>query len=583
MYSAAFGGRAGRSKGKKPKKKGKKGACPLCGKKGHLPKDCPTPPPAPDNHAKGAGSGIAHKTSRKASAKLKKKQEQTKLRTTTPLVLPLGFYAATTPTAATPTPTTTTPPYLLFDTGSNIGDTLDTLAASTTTKTKGKKKKNKTVTTSGPATIYNQALFHPTSSPCNYGGNISCQYLKAGRPIKIKDNTLLFNIVQADPLSSFVLGLSPTYDMVPLVDSDDSDEEAVNDTEEIEYLMQEGCTALSESIDALNGNESPYNVVGVCARLDYTPSIVATRPGMSHLSQQRRLRAACRCALAKNMPVQIQVLPGPDERGQEEEADDEGSSNGGVGADVHVVKDLVSLLLDISAPGTSTPPLHIHLSKWCGKCDHVMKLLQAFPTTLYVGLDASVGYAKASRHKKECAFDIPLDRLVLDTGLAIPSTVNECLGDKAFNHGSLVPFVAGAIAAQKPKHVTAVDVAVAAGQNAVALYGQGLVERAEQWWTDNAKEVVLPVVENEQDTAMDAAESVGVGGGGDIVDTEQKKKKPKKKKKGKKNKHKEEERRAKQVEHSVGTTTSEMLEDGFDDLSFFAEDAPPPAPQTDAV
>ena len=56
-----------------------------------------------------------------------------------------------------------------------------------------------------------------------------------------------------------------------------------------------------------------------------------------------------------------------------------------------------------------------------------------------------------------------------------------------------------------------------------------------------------------------------------------------KKKKGKKNKHKEEERRAKQVNHSVGTTTSEMLEDGFDDLSFFAEDAPPPAPQTDAV
>ena len=34
---------------------------------------------------------------------------------------------------------------------------------------------------------------------------------------------------------------------------------------------------------------------------------------------------------------------------------------------------------------------------------------------------------------------------------------------------------------------------------------------------------------------------------------------------------------AKPGEHSVGNTTSEMLEDGFDDLSFFAEDAAPPA------
>lgn len=72
-YSASFGGRAGRAKGKTPKKKKSKIKCPLCGKNGHEEADCPRAQADSEDAegvgarggeaAKGgAGSGITHKT-----------------------------------------------------------------------------------------------------------------------------------------------------------------------------------------------------------------------------------------------------------------------------------------------------------------------------------------------------------------------------------------------------------------------------------------------------------------------------------------------------------------------------------------
>jgi hypothetical protein len=66
MYSATFGGRAGRSKKSGPKSK--KVKCLLCGAKGHDGDACPKKgdlkPTA--GAVGGAGSGITHKTSRRA-------------------------------------------------------------------------------------------------------------------------------------------------------------------------------------------------------------------------------------------------------------------------------------------------------------------------------------------------------------------------------------------------------------------------------------------------------------------------------------------------------------------------------------
>ena len=110
----------------------------------------------------------------------------------------------------------------------------------------------------------------------------------------------------------------------------------------------------------------------------------------------------------------------------------------------------------------------------------MIKLLGAFPDTLYVGMNACVGFGKAtSAH--ECAFDVPLKRLLLESNapLALPTKVQAAQGKGAFCHSGCIPFVAEAIAQQK-KTVSAEEVARAASENSVRLYGRGLASRAVQ-------------------------------------------------------------------------------------------------------
>jgi hypothetical protein len=151
------------------------------------------------------------------------------------------------------------------------------------------------------------------------------------------------------------------------------------------------------------------------------------------------------------------------------------------------------LRLNVTAGGAAVhegSPLKIQLGCWQGKCSHMLLLLKAFPDTLFIGMNASVGFAKSTR-AHECAFEVPLNRLILETDAphATPAPVAAALGRAAFCHSGLIPFVAAAIAEHKVGAVSpvgdagggtisAADVARAASENTARLYGGGVAARA---------------------------------------------------------------------------------------------------------
>ena len=531
MYSGTFGGRAGRSKGKAPKKKKKK--------KNKDEEKQETPPPVMQT---GAGSGVNHKTSRKAS---NTKTNNKKNNKDASILLPSGFSDSSLP--------------FFFDASSDVVDVLDKLAIA------NKKKKN-------GGDLYKTALFPPKQAT-KYGGGISHTFLKPGR---VWDEKRVKTVVDADPLISFVLGLSPAYDMIPIAIDSDADEDEIeaaeNDQEEIDILIQEGMEELMAALDVDKSQSNSGRIVGLYANLDYTPKMVSKRPGMRHVSQLRRLKAAAKCAVDRNLPLQIRITPGSDpatdndkETNKVQPVENNATTSTDSSPDVQVVQDLVRVLLEC------TPP-RIHLSRWCGKSDHLLKILKAFPvSTLWIGLDASVGFAKASTNKKECAFEIPLDRLLLESSTSIPAPVAAVLKGKAFFcHGGLIPFVAEAVAEQKPTHVTALEVSKIASENVVACYGTDMMERATLY---HAVREVVKVEDAKEDSKGTVGQSSIVEGA--MVKDEEterikvvKKKKVKKKKKGKRDKSEKE----KAKEDDVAVV------DGFDDMSFFADE--PPAPST---
>jgi hypothetical protein len=146
------------------------------------------------------------------------------------------------------------------------------------------------------------------------------------------------------------------------------------------------------------------------------------------------------------------------------------------------MKDLARILVEMTPESESSNSLKVHLVCWNGTSENLMKILKAFPDTVYVGMNAAVGFAKASV-AHECAFDVPLDRLLLETDSpnTIPATVVAGMGRKAYCHSGHVPIVAAAIAEQKRNSgYSAIDVARIASKNTVALYGRGIAERQQE-------------------------------------------------------------------------------------------------------
>jgi Tat protein secretion system quality control protein TatD with DNase activity len=460
-----YGGRSGRAKGKQSQPKKNKNRCGLCHEKGHFETDCPTATAADiaawnlraKSNSGGAGSGISHKTSRKA----KTLDEPNSNEGAPALILPEGFFPLSEVTAAQ----CEDEPYLYFDAGCDVGDTLDYISSLSRRKTKAS----------------NQYQKELAASAFHYGGCICRQLIKPTKPWKV-DAPRRSSMVEADKRIWFAIGLASGFVQD---EEDDDDEEAVD--------------AL---VDAILADQS---VVAVYCKLDYSPEILEF-PGQDCESQLWRLRATCKAAIQENVPIQIRV---------------DGMTND----DSSVIRDMAKTLVEQQQQ--TEQQLKIHLVSWAGKCDVMIKLLQAFPDTLYVGMNGTVGFAKSS-DAHECAFDVPLNRLLLETDapLAIPTQVNNSMGKTAFCHPGLVPFVAAAIADLK-KTLSADAVARVASENTVALYGRGVAERAADA-ADVFAEALGGLPEIEQDAAEEGGESIKE----QQFETKQERKKKKKKKKG---------------------------------------------------
>ena len=204
------------------------------------------------------------------------------------------------------------------------------------------------------------------------------------------------------------------------------------------------------------------SVVGFFAELDFQSNTRGSRS-----AQIRRLRtmidASARSAAVGEHSGSIELRPPLSAMPGSDVADPDPY--------VDAVRELVKCMLERAGGENrdSGNGVAVHLSSWAGSCDNMIKLLGAFPN-LMVGMNGAVSFSKAT-DLHACAFDVPLDRLLLETGspLFVPSSVAESLGRDAINHSGLIPFVAEAVAQQKssaPSGCSAVDVALACGRRA---------------------------------------------------------------------------------------------------------------------
>eukprot|EP00586_Coscinodiscus_wailesii_P006956 CAMPEP_0172491830 /NCGR_PEP_ID=MMETSP1066-20121228/22724_1 /TAXON_ID=671091 /ORGANISM="Coscinodiscus wailesii, Strain CCMP2513" /LENGTH=543 /DNA_ID=CAMNT_0013261079 /DNA_START=53 /DNA_END=1684 /DNA_ORIENTATION=+ len=225
-------------------------------------------------------------------------------------------------------------------------------------------------------------------------------------------------------------------------------------------------------------------IVGMFCRLDYSNEMegVSDKESDSYrdrwASERSRLTATIKAAASAKVPIQIQISPGAPagttkptttpHHGDNKDHEEDGTH-------LHppsppdpyssAVRDLGAILLSATA---AAPNLLVHLSCWNGTADHMTSLLRTFPRNVYIGMDGTASFSKAAR-AHECAFDVPLDRLVLETGSCIPAAVAAALGREAFVHCGHVPFVAAAVG--RFKNVDAECVARRASENTVRLYG----------------------------------------------------------------------------------------------------------------
>ena len=463
-YSSKFGGRAGKEKKSAPKPSAKKVKCLLCQQKGHDATKCPK----------------------------NKEQHLTPLPTTSGGGGAGSGIAHKTSRKASSNnnkeqdddndnnilPPNNDNPYFVFDAGCDVGASMDGLAILF------KVPEKKCIST------YNTAVCSTT--PLIYGGAICRQYIKANKPIWKKNAPRVNMMMEADPRLFFVIGLG--HGFCEGGDDDDDDDDAMD--------------ALADALD------DDDRVVGFCAKLDYAPDMIA-RTNVA--TQIRRLKTTCDIAMQEGVPIQIQVGSTNSESSSSSSSDE---SSG------QILKDLATVLLDV-IPQDDETPLQVHLSSWSGTSDTMLKLLKAFPDTLYIGMNPTVGFGKAAT-AHACAFDIPLDRLLLETDNIIPAPISKSLGRKAFAHSGLVPHCAVAVADQKK--IPPEDVARAASENTVRLYGRGIGRRAKEAVVEAAarvaqqqKQILLAEEQEEEEAANNNKEQ---------VETKQDQKKKKKKKQG---------------------------------------------------
>ena len=259
----------------------------------------------------------------------------------------------------------------------------------------------------------------------------------------------------------------PVEDILGTKDEDDDDDDQGCPVR-LYYVL--GLTSAFNCSDKAQCNEATQAMVetiqshaeqtiAVGSSLDFRPETVS-QSGLDAQSQLHRLAATWRAAGLAKVPWQLHLLPGAASLVDSDSV-----------AGTAYAKVLLDAQAQLAAAIDAYPDLRVHVVGWSGKATHMMALLQAFPRNICaLGLDGTVTFAKAA-DLHECAFDIPLDRLVLETSTVIPSQVNQKLGRHAFFHSGCWPFVAQSVAEHK-KTVAVEQVVQAANENALALYPQ---------------------------------------------------------------------------------------------------------------
>lgn len=478
----------GRQKKKKSlEERRAKQRCHLCGALGHIPRLCPGKDADDIIHAKDN-----HKSGRKKGP-TKKKGPATTVHSQfidgyDPVLFPKGFsrnhYYTNRDRIQQEDGSEQEQPFLFYDAGCDSVATLEYIRAGGRCHHSSQHKFEMSHTAA--VAVY-QATLDKAKSSFHYGGRISRSYVKAKHLLwdpkmdgGFNDNNDNDNNVW------YILGLDPDFLSNSAIGNGDVDSGKE--------------TSISSLVVAHENH--PSSVVGFFCHLDYSciqvQSTTATtttkidKECKDREDQIRRLFWTCQAATKVGVSIQIRVLPAaPLSRRQAHTMDptapnimDPTNNNYR-----HVMADLEALLRQIFL---HMPSLKVHLSCWSGDAADMNRLLATWPQNVWIGMDASVTFAKVLR-AHECAFDIPLSRLVLETGgpATIPSSISKAQKGRraAFCcHSGLIPFVAEAIAKLKASRssatlvgtagdtstgvVTAVTVARSASENTRLLYPQ---------------------------------------------------------------------------------------------------------------
>lgn len=219
---------------------------------------------------------------------------------------------------------------------------------------------------------------------------------------------------------------------------------------------------------------SSPEIVGMFADLDYAPKSLRR---VDRKAQCQRLRATLRAAHETNdTTVQIRVSPGaPTGKHSHQGGDSDHPYDLAMVELKLILKDFLPQHLNIK----------IHLSCWNGTPADMNELLQDHPDQIFIGMDATVTFSKASL-AHECAFDVSPTQLVLETGQPelIPSAIAKSQGREAFGHAVYsIPWVAHGVAQHNrtlmgDRRMNAQAIARVASVNTVRLYPGMLLERA---------------------------------------------------------------------------------------------------------
>lgn len=209
-----------------------------------------------------------------------------------------------------------------------------------------------------------------STATSNFAGCIAQVYLKTNQ-LWSATSTLPLPWSEVKYLSALlVIGLNPGYDCLE------------EHRELAKSVMRAACA-------------DRHRVVGLCAMLDY--SIDDCRA-----AQLARALVTCKAAVEAEIPLQLKLFSGA------VVARTECQENG--------TSPYLQLLQDVCMILETHPTVKMHLCSWTGLADDMMTLIHRFPGRVWIGLDGSVTFAKAGSLVHECAFDIPIECLLLETG-----------------------------------------------------------------------------------------------------------------------------------------------------------------------